>query len=73
MDQARLAEMVLRIEHQHADGTWGELVEDRSHHAAADHDPERLWGIRRIFQCMSCPEKVTVIEGEEGGPPPAER
>ena len=29
MDQARL-ELAYRIEHRHKDGSWGEMVEDRS-------------------------------------------
>ena len=41
MDQARIVEMALRIEHRHGDGSWGELQEDRSHHSPSDHDPER--------------------------------
>jgi hypothetical protein len=68
MDQARIVEMALRIEHRHHDGTWGEMREVRSHHDSADHDPERSWGIRRIFRCTTCPESLTIIEGEEGGP-----
>ena len=67
MDQARIIEMALRIEHRHGDGTWGEFQEDRSHHSPSDHDPERSWGIRRIFRCTSCGDAMTVIEGEEGG------
>ena len=68
MDQARIVEMALRIEHRHSDGSWGELTEDRSHHSPSDHDPERRWGLRRIFRCTSCDEAVTIIDGEEGGP-----
>jgi hypothetical protein len=67
MDQARIIEMALRIEHRHGDGTWGEFQEDRSHHSSTDHDPERSWGFRRIFRCTSCGDSLTVIEGEEGG------
>ena len=71
MDQARIIEMALRIEHRHKDDTWGEMQEERSHgHDSAEHDPERGWGIRRIFRCTSCPEAVTVFDGEVGGPPP---
>jgi hypothetical protein len=70
MDQARLAEIALRIEHRHDDGTWGEMREHRGHHAPSDHDPERGWNLRRIFRCTSCSESLTVVPGEEGGPPP---
>jgi hypothetical protein len=73
MDQVRIIEMAYRVEHRHDDGSWGEMVEDRSHHDPADHDPERRWGIGRIFRCTSCEETVTLMPGEEGGPPPAGR
>ena len=69
MDQARIVEMALRIEHEHHDGTWGEMAEDRRHHESADHDPERSWGIRRIFRCTSCDEAATLIPGEESSQP----
>jgi len=68
MDQASL-ELVYRIEHRHKDGSWGEMVEDRAHHAPSDHDPERGWGLRRIFRCTSCDESATLIPSEEGSPP----
>jgi hypothetical protein len=69
MDQAQF-ELRYRIEHRHKDGSWGEMVEDRSHHGPADHDPERGWGLRRIFRCTSCDEAVTLNPGEEASPPP---
>jgi hypothetical protein len=69
---ARIVEMAYRIDHRHSDGSWGEMVEDRSHHSPANHDPERNWSLRRIFRCTSCEESVTLIPGEEGGPPAAE-
>ena len=72
MDQARIIEMALRIEHRHSDGSWGELQEDRGHHSPADHDPERTWKSGRIFRCTSCDESLTIVPGSEGGPP-AER
>jgi hypothetical protein len=70
VDQARIVEMALRIEHQHSDGTWGEMIEDhRPHHSPANHDPERRWGFHRIFRCTSCDEAVTIASGDEGEPP----
>lgn len=69
MDQT-VFELRYRIEHRHKDGSWAEMVEDRSHHDAADHDPERGWGLRRIFRCASCEESATLIPGEEASPPP---
>ncbi len=68
MDQARL-ELQYRIDHLHRDGSWGEMVEDRSHHSPSDHDPERAWGLRRIFRCSSCEESATIVPGDEGGLP----
>jgi hypothetical protein len=67
MDQQRYIQMELMIRHRHDDGSWGEMVEDRSHHDPADHDPERRWGIGRIFRCTSCTEAVAVTPGPEGG------
>jgi len=68
----RLLQLQYRIEHEHADGEWGEMVEDRSHHDSADHDPERNWEFRRIFRCNACGEVVTLSSGSETPPPDAE-
>ena len=67
--QARIVEMAYRIDNRHPDGSWGEMVEDRSHQNPADHDPERKWGRFRIFRCTSCGASVT-IANEEGLPLP---
>jgi hypothetical protein len=68
MDPAR-ADFIYRIEHRHNDGSWSEMREDeRPHHDPAQHDDERLWGLRRVFRCTSCSEKVILVP-EEGGPP----
>jgi hypothetical protein len=70
MDQATL-DFMFRLQHRHKDGSWGDMVEDRPHHAPSDHDPERGWGLRRIFRCTSCEESVTLLPGDEtGGPEP---
>jgi hypothetical protein len=69
MDQASMDHM-LRLQHRHRDGSWGDMVEDRPHHAAADHDPERRWTLGRIFRCTSCEEAVTLVPGDEGGAAP---
>jgi hypothetical protein len=53
-----------RIEHRHSDGDWAPMVEEGSHHDAAEHDPERQWGKRRLFRCTKCDEAV-LIEPEE--------
>jgi hypothetical protein len=68
MEQVQF-EIRYRIEHRHKDGGWGEMLEDRSHHDPADHDPERAWNRRRIFRCTSCEEALTLIPGEEASPP----
>lgn len=64
MDQQRSFETMFRIQHQHRDGSWAEMVEDRQHHDPADHDRERSWSKGRIFRCGSCPEVLTLIRGE---------
>lgn len=68
----RSFEILYRIEHRHKDGSWAEMAEDRAHHDSSQHDPERGWGLGRIFRCRTCDEVVTVVPGTEGGPP-AER
>jgi hypothetical protein len=61
----RTIQMTYRVEHGHRDGSWGEMVETRSPHDAAESDPERGWGQRRIFRCATCDESVAVQVGEE--------
>ena len=68
MDQARF-DIYYKLQHRHKDGSWGEMSEDRSHHAPADHDPERGWALHRIFRCTSCDEAATLIPGEEASQP----
>jgi hypothetical protein len=70
MDPARLVEMEFRISHRHNDGSSAAMVEVTPHDAAA-HDPERQWGLRRIFRCTSCEETITIEPGsndEDPGP-----
>jgi hypothetical protein len=55
--------MTFRVEHSHRDGSWGEMVESHVHDAA-ETDPERDWGRRRIFRCTTCDESVSVRAGE---------
>lgn len=50
---------VYRVMHRHPDG-WAEM-QPRSHHAPADHDPERAWGRGVIFACEACQESVTLL------------
>ena len=67
MDYTRTAELQYRIEHRHTDGDGAPMVEERSHHDSADHDPERSWGQRTLFRCTKCDEGV-LIEPEEEKP-----
>jgi hypothetical protein len=60
----QLAELSLRLEHRHSDGSWGELK--RSHHDPADHDPERDWAKGAIYSCTTCDEQVRVSAPDRG-------
>jgi hypothetical protein len=64
MDQ-RLLQLAYRVEHQHSDGSWGEMTEVRPAHDSAEHDPERSWSLRRIYRCEKCREVVTLTPGED--------
>ncbi|MFL5727195.1 MAG: hypothetical protein ACJ765_04290 [Chloroflexota bacterium] len=70
MDQ-RVLQLEYRVRHEHADGSWGDMVEEPPHDAAA-HDPERRWSAGRIFRCSSCGAIVTLTPGEQTPPPDAE-
>lgn len=59
----------LRIEHQHADGSWS-VMEPADAHDPADRDPEREWERGHVYVC-ACGETVRVetpaaAEGEDG-------
>ena len=64
MDPNRAA-VLLTLEHRHADGSWGRMRE----HGTADHDPERRWGLGRIFRCDGCSEEVRVLGPDEAPAP----
>ena len=66
MDPARLVEIEYRVSHHHLDGSASPMVEVTSHHDPAAHDPERRWGLRRIFRCTTCDETITIEPA--GGP-----
>ena len=61
-------ELDLRLQHQHADGSWGSLEPIEPHDSAA-LDPERTWANGRIYACTSCDEKVVVAPVAEEPPP----
>jgi hypothetical protein len=59
MDLARVAELQLRLQHRHDDGTWGSF-EPREPHDPAELDPERGWASGTIYKCTACDEEVLV-------------
>jgi hypothetical protein len=62
----RIIQESYRIEHRHGDGSWGEMVEDRPPHDAAELDPERGWRNGRLFRCTSCDESVMIVPDDPG-------
>jgi hypothetical protein len=61
MDFGRIAELNLRLQHEHSDGTWGSFEPVPSeHHESSAHDPERDWLSGKILRCKSCDEEVHV-------------
>ncbi len=69
MDLSRAAELQYRISHRHKDGAWGEMAEVPGHHGAVEHDPERRWGIDRLFKCTSCEEWAVISKSDADGRP----
>ena len=53
----------LRIEHQHADGSWSPM-EPEDAHDPADRDPERDWERGHVYVC-DCGEAVRVSGAAE--------
>ena len=64
MDLARIAELNLRFEHRHSDGTVGSFEPSPPHHSPSDHDPERDWASGTIYKCTSCDEEIVVAYEE---------
>ena len=56
----------VRIEHQHADGSWA-TMEPRDPHAPAENDPEREWERGRVYVCTVCQEAIRIAEPEGAG------
>jgi hypothetical protein len=69
MDVSRLREAEYRLSHRHGDGSWAEFAEAPLHHGAVEHDPERGWGLGRLFRCTSCDEAVVVVPADADGDP----
>jgi hypothetical protein len=61
-------ELDLRMQHQHADGTWGTLKPIEPH-SPAELDSEREWANGRLYRCTSCDELVRVAPVDEEPPP----
>jgi hypothetical protein len=68
-DSSRIVEIEYRISHRHKDGSYADMEEIPQHHSPVPHDPERSWGVRRIFRCKTCDEYATIVPGGEGGVP----
>jgi hypothetical protein len=68
----RIQQLQYQVEHQHSDGSWGQLVEERRHVDSVEHDPERGWALRRIFRCTTCDETVAITPAEDAPSPDAE-
>ena len=60
MDLARIAELNLRFQHRHDDGSVGTFEPEPSHHSPNAHDPERDWASGTIYKCTSCDEEITI-------------
>jgi hypothetical protein len=64
MDLARVAELNLRFEHRHSDGTIGTFEPEEPPHSPSDHDPERDWASGTIYKCTTCDEEIVVAYEE---------
>jgi hypothetical protein len=60
MDLIGRADLQLRMQHQHSDGTWATLEPRPAHHTPAEHDPEREWADGVTYACTRCDELVRV-------------
>ena len=71
MDQ-RMLELQYRVEHEHPDGSWGQMVEEETPpHDAVETDPERGWSLRRVFRCTACNDVVTLAREPDAVAPDA--
>jgi hypothetical protein len=61
----RLEEAQYRIEHRHGDGSVAPMTEVPVHHDSTQHDPERSWGVKRLFRCTRCDETVLIAPEED--------
>jgi hypothetical protein len=49
----------LKVEHQHADGSW-ETMDPEEVLNPAEFDPERDWSRGHVFVCRTCEETVRI-------------
>ena len=64
MDLARVAELNIRFQHRHSDGTMGSFEPEDTPHSPSEHDPERDWASGTIYKCTTCDEEI-VVEYDE--------
>ena len=60
-----LSEIMLRVQHRHADGTWATLEPQPEANDPAQVDPEQEWQRGHIYICRSCQEQVRVAVEEK--------
>jgi hypothetical protein len=53
----QLSNALFRVEHQHSDGSWGEMEPQDPHDP---EDPERGWQKGHIYICRACNETVRI-------------
>jgi hypothetical protein len=56
---------VARIQHDHGNGEWHDMVDVTEHANATSQDPERGWLRGRIFRCVACEDEIRVQTPEE--------
>jgi hypothetical protein len=67
MDTSRVRLAEYQIGHRHKDGAWGEMLPVE--HTNVDHDPERRWGLGKLFKCTSCEEWAFIQPAGSDGEP----
>ena len=63
MDLARIADLNIRFQHRHNDGT-SRHVRARTGPSQPAHDPERDWASGTIYKCTTCDEEIIVAHDE---------
>jgi hypothetical protein len=62
MDLARVADLNIRFQHRHSDGTLGTFEPEPDPHSP--HDPEHDWASGTIYRCTTCDEEIIVEQDE---------